>query len=95
MAHNISHDPNARLRRQSLAQALTAAGFPTSEKTLATQASRGGGPPYRKYGRVPLYTWGEALVWAEQKLTGPYSSTSEADTVETVRSKDCPAIRKE
>jgi hypothetical protein len=42
--------PDTLLRRKATAEALTAAGFPTAEKTLATKATRGGGPPYRKYG---------------------------------------------
>jgi hypothetical protein len=48
---NIPHNPNALLRRKQAAEALTAAGFPTSAATLATKASRGGGPTYRLFGR--------------------------------------------
>jgi hypothetical protein len=49
---------DALLTRERVADALTEAGFPTSPKTLATKASRGGGPPYRKFGHRPLYRWG-------------------------------------
>lgn len=72
-------DPNELLRRQALAQALTEAGFPTAPATLATKATRGGGPPFRLYGRIPLYRWGDALEWAESRLSKPRWSTSEGD----------------
>jgi hypothetical protein len=72
-----SHD--ALLRRKDVAQALTEAGFPTASSTLATRASRGGGPPFSLYGRVPLYRWGEALQWAQSRLSEPIRSTSERD----------------
>jgi hypothetical protein len=70
---------DAKLRRTEVAEALTRAGFPTSPNTLATKATRGGGPPYQLWGRIPLYTWREALAWAEGKLTAPQRSTSETD----------------
>jgi hypothetical protein len=67
----IPRDPNALLRRKATADALTEGGFPTSERTLATKASRGEGPPYQHYGRYPLYKWGDALAWAEARLKPP------------------------
>ncbi len=79
MANPIPDSPDARLRRKQTADALTALGFPCSDKTLATKATRGGGPPYRLFGRIPLYRWGDAVAWAEGKLTAPRHSTSEAD----------------
>jgi hypothetical protein len=72
-------DPDELLRRQALAQALTEAGFPTAPATLATKATRGGGPPFRLYGRIPLYRWGDALKWAESRLSEPLLSSSERD----------------
>ena len=51
MASPIPEDPNALLWRRATAEALTAAGYQTAEKTLATKASRGGGPPYRLWGK--------------------------------------------
>jgi hypothetical protein len=71
--------PDTMLRRNSLADALNAAGFPITPKTLATKATRGGGPPYRSFGRVPLYRWADALAWAEGRLSPPRCSTAEAD----------------
>jgi hypothetical protein len=41
----IPSDPEMLLTREAMAQALTEAGFPISRATLATKASRGGGPP--------------------------------------------------
>src|SRR6516164_6710537 len=46
----IPDHPDALLPRDKFAAALTEAGFPTSAKTLATKATRGGGPPFQKYG---------------------------------------------
>ena len=69
------------LRRRQCAAALTAHGFPVAEKTLATKASRGGGPLYQKFGRVVLYRWGDALAWAEAQLSDPVHSSSELDGV--------------
>ncbi len=73
----MSEDNNPLLRRRALAQALRDAGFPVSEHTLATKATRGGGPPYRLFGRTPLYHWQDALVWAQDRLSKPINSSSE------------------
>jgi hypothetical protein len=77
--HNVHTDPSTGtlLRRHACAQALTERGFPLSAKTLATMATRGGGPPYQKFGRAVLYRWGDALGWAEGRLTAPRRNTSE------------------
>lgn len=71
--------PGDLLRRKDAAAALTAKGYPTSPATLATKATRGGGPAYRLFGRIPLYKWQDALDWAEGKLSDPRRTTSEAD----------------
>jgi hypothetical protein len=75
----IPDDPRALLTREAVAAALTAAGFPVKPKTLATKASRGGGPQYYLFGTKPLYRWGDALRWAQSRLSPPRSSTSEAE----------------
>ena len=67
------------LTREATAEALTAAGFPTSPATLATKASRGGGPPFRRFGARPLYRWGDAIEWARSKLGPVVRSTAELD----------------
>lgn len=67
----IPADPDALLTRDDTAAALTEAGFPVKPRTLATKASRGSGPIYKLFGNRPLYRWGDALRWAEQRLTSP------------------------
>jgi hypothetical protein len=79
MTFLIPDDPNALLRRKATAEALTAAGFPVAEATLATKASRGGGPPFRRFGRIPLYRWGDSLDWAISRLGPRVRSTAELD----------------
>jgi hypothetical protein len=74
---HIPNDPDTLLTRKQAAEALTARGYPTSERTLATKATRGGGPPFHKFGPRALYRWGDALAWAEGRLTSPRRSTSE------------------
>jgi hypothetical protein len=73
----IDHD--SLLTRAAAANALREAGYPVARATLATLASRGGGPPYRRFGRLPLYRWGDLLNWAEARLGPLIGSTSEAD----------------
>jgi hypothetical protein len=75
----IPEHPNIRLTRRRTADALTEAGFPVKEATLATKATRGGGPPYQKFGSRALYRWGDALLWAKGRLSAPRCSTSEGD----------------
>jgi hypothetical protein len=72
-------NPEAFLTRDQTAAALTEMGFLVKSKTLATKATRGGGPPYRKFGPRALYRWGDALKWARERLTPPRRSTSEID----------------
>jgi hypothetical protein len=72
-------DPDALLLRKQTAEALTSAGYPTASATLATMATRGGGPPYRLFGRRAVYRLGDALDWAQSRLNAPRRSTSEAD----------------
>jgi hypothetical protein len=79
MPSAIPDSLDALLRRTQNAAALREAGYPVSDKTLATKATRGGGPPYQLFGRVPLYRWGDSLAWAQGRLSAPRGSTSEAD----------------
>jgi hypothetical protein len=71
--------PEALLKRGPLSDALTVVGYEISAATLSTMATRGGGPPFRRFGRKPLYRWGDALAWAESRMTAPMCSTSELD----------------
>jgi hypothetical protein len=77
---------SALLRRYDCAITLTQIGFPVSPKTLATMASRGGGPPYHKFGRAVVYRWSEVLAWAEARLSPPITSSSEVDAARSVQS---------
>jgi hypothetical protein len=65
------------MTRAETAQYITDHWFPHSPKTLAKLAVTGGGPPFRKAGRVPLYS--EPLVdeWAESKISPLVRSTTE------------------
>jgi hypothetical protein len=72
-------DRDTLLTRDATAAALTANGYPTSPKTLATKASRGGGPRFRHFGPRVLYRWGDALDWAEKRPSPVIGSTSEED----------------
>lgn len=74
-----SISPETLLRRKQVAEALTAKGYPIAVASLATMACRGGGPPYQTFGRVAIYRWGNALEWAEARMTAPQRCTSEAD----------------
>jgi hypothetical protein len=51
--------------------------------TLATLATRGGGPRFRKLGRFPVYTEADLDSWAESRLSVPVSSTSELPSKRT------------
>jgi hypothetical protein len=75
----IPNDPDARLTRERTAEALTAAGFPVSARTLATKATRGGGPPYSLFCGRAVYRWADALDWARSLTTPPRRTTAEAD----------------
>jgi hypothetical protein len=59
------------LTRERTAAALTAFGYRIKEKTLATKASRGGGPIYQVFNRRALYRWADALAWAQQNMRSP------------------------
>lgn len=67
------------LTRQQSAAALTERGYPISRFTLATLASRGGGPVFRKFSSRALYRLSDLLAWAEARCSKPMRSTSEAD----------------
>jgi hypothetical protein len=75
----VPQNLDAGLTRSQTGAALREAGFPVADKSLATRASRGGGPPYRRFGARVLYRWGDALHWAQSRLSAPIGSTSEVD----------------
>jgi hypothetical protein len=69
-------NPDTLLTRDAVAVALTAIGYPVKAKTLATKASRGGGPPYRLFGVRPVYRWGDSVAWAESRLSALHRGSS-------------------
>jgi hypothetical protein len=71
--------PDAMLTRDKGAAALSDIGYPVTKATLATLASRGGGPIYSRFGKRVLYRWDNLLSWAEARCTEPRRSTSEPD----------------
>jgi hypothetical protein len=77
---SVPSDLDALLTRERTAAALTEGGYPTSPKTLATMATRGGGPRFHRFGSRVLYRWRDALDWAEKRLSPAMNSTSEEDS---------------
>jgi hypothetical protein len=75
MASIIPSEPTELLTRVELAEALTAVGLPVKPNTLTKMASRGDGPPYRVWGRLALYRWGDALGWAQGRLASSRGSS--------------------
>ena len=69
--------PDARLSRRDTAEALTAAGYPISAATLASMATRGGGPEYVLFNGRVLYRFGTALAWAQARTTAPRATAAE------------------
>jgi hypothetical protein len=74
-------DPEVWLTRSRTAAALREHGFPVAVSTLATKATRGGGPPFRKFGTKPLYRWADVLAWAQAKLGPTVTSSSGLDAL--------------
>jgi hypothetical protein len=85
-------DLGALLSRHALSKALADRGFPVPLASLATMASRGGGPPFMRFGTRVLYRWADALAWAQGRLRGPMSSTSEVDTSQADRLPCQPTV---
>jgi hypothetical protein len=71
-------DRDDLLTRDETAVALTAAGYPIRSATLGTKATRGGGPPFRRFGTRSLYRWGDVIDWAEGR-SSRRKPASEAD----------------
>jgi len=69
--------PRRMLRRSEAAKHVNEKGVPLSPKTLAKLAVVGGGPPFRKAGRIPLYDPTDLDAWVCSKLSRLVASTSE------------------
>jgi hypothetical protein len=67
-------DPAARLSRAQAAEALTRSGYQTAYATLSCLATRGGGPPFEKFGPRVIYRWSDLLDWARNRTSKPVRS---------------------
>jgi hypothetical protein len=73
----VATPPKRDMTRCETAQHITDHWFPCAPKTLAKLAVVGGGPPFRKAGRVPLYGEASTDAWAESKIGPLVHSTTE------------------
>ena len=69
--------PAQYLRRKPAAAYLLDKCGHGSPSTLAKLASLGGGPVFRKCGRLVIYDPADLDSWAQSKISGPVRSTSE------------------
>src|SRR5215471_13492418 len=79
---SIPTKSDALLTRDQTSEALKESGFPIEPSTLATKATRGGGPSFHKFGPRVLYRWGDALAWAQSRLSTPRRNTSEGEVLD-------------
>jgi hypothetical protein len=67
------------MRRKEAAQYLKEKYGVGSPATLAKLATVGGGPIFRKNGRIPIYQAEDLDAWALAKIGKPVRSTSELE----------------
>jgi hypothetical protein len=89
---DIPIDPHAMMPRKKLAASLTAIGFRCSAATLACLASRGGGPPFAKWGALAVYEWADGIRWAQAKQTAKRTTAVEGHVLAERRKRDRAAI---
>jgi hypothetical protein len=71
----------SNMRRADAARYIREAhGIPCAPTTLAKYGVLGGGPPFRKAGKFPIYSRDDLDAWAEQRLGKLVRSTSELVT---------------
>jgi hypothetical protein len=63
------------LTRGEAAEYVQARGLPCARSTLGKLATVGGGPDYRKFGRVVVYTTADLDAWIATKLSAPRASS--------------------
>lgn len=59
--------PRYLTRRQASAF-LAERGYVVAPATLQTLASRGGGPAYRRFGKLAMYAEGDLVAWVLERL---------------------------
>jgi hypothetical protein len=80
------------LRRKAASEYLREThGLERAPSTLAKLAVLGGGPAFRRVGRVPVYTTDDLDEWVVSKLSPPMRSTSEAAALKGERASQLPA----
>lgn len=72
---------NILLRRSQAAAFLQERYGAYTTATLARLAVQGGGPPFVKFGRFPLYRTEDLEAWAESRMSKLVSSTAELTCV--------------
>src|SRR5262249_49510839 len=78
------------LRRKAASDYLREThGLERASSTLAKLAVIGGGPIFRRAGRIPLYSPEDLDAWAESLLSAPMRSTSEAAAVKPRVTESC------
>lgn len=73
------------MTRSEAAQYITSHWFPCSPKTLAKLAVIGGGPAFRKAGRVPLYSPSACDDYGRSKIGPLVYSTAELSVAKEAR----------
>lgn len=64
-----NHSLDQYLNRDKAAQFLDKIGLRISAATLATFASRGGGPNYTRFGKRAVYLEKDLLEWASERMS--------------------------
>jgi hypothetical protein len=72
---NIADD--TKLKPEELVAEAKKRGIPLTKSSLATWRSRGGGPPFEKFGPYVIYAWGTSWAWVQSRLSPVVHSTSE------------------
>jgi hypothetical protein len=70
-------DPGTFFTRPQLSDTLEECGIPLSADTLATKATRGGGPPFRIFGKSAVYQWADVVEWVRETMGEPACTTAE------------------
>jgi hypothetical protein len=64
-------------RKEAAEYVVQTWGMPLSPKTLAKLAVTGGGPPFRKIGKFPLYENSDLDTWVTSRMGKKQGSTSD------------------
>jgi hypothetical protein len=73
---DVQMNKGRRYSREEAARFLRANGLRTTAASLATMATRGGGPPYFKIGKHCFYWQIDLEIWVEQRCSFLLDSTS-------------------